>query len=78
MISFWKLMADWSENGGDQRLGQYFVNLYLKDRTFGPNDGGHDLFTSDLPRAMNIIRQWLLDHQYIDELPRQLEERVPT
>ena len=75
MISFWKLMADWSENGGDQRLGQYFVNLYLKDRAFGPNDGGPDLFTSDTRRAIMIIRQWLTDNQYLDELPRPLEER---
>jgi hypothetical protein len=51
------------------RLGQYFCCAYLKDTDSVPG-----LFNeANEEKAMSMIREWLIAHQYTDQLPQPLE-----
>jgi hypothetical protein len=47
------------------RLGQRFVQLYI-DKSWP------ELYYESELRAALLIQQWLIDHQYIDDLPRKV------
>ncbi len=53
--------------GTGQRLGQFFVNRYLKkdDRTTKPL-----FYLEDDELALDLIRQWLVNNHHTDKLPQ--------
>lgn len=66
--SLGKFLAIHQRNSGDlQRLGQRFVNFYhcgnWPELFYMVDDG----------KAIPMIEQWLIDNQYIDELPKKRE-----
>lgn len=49
-----------------QRLGQHFVNQYIKGQW-------PELFyCNDVAKATQMISDWLVDNQYIDQLPQPI------
>lgn len=67
MKSFDKLLIKYSIENRSERLGQFFVNRYCKT-------GWTDLFyMTDHEFATIMIKDWLEDHNYEEELPQQID-----
>lgn len=49
------------------RIGQRFVNFYIK------NPWPELFYEEEEGRAIGMIREWLIDHQYIDKLPEKIK-----
>lgn len=65
--SFNLFMQEHNKNKDDQlRLGQRFVVFYTLA-------SWPDLFYADETKAIILIQRWLIDHQYIDELPARYD-----
>jgi hypothetical protein len=52
-----------------QRLGQRFVNMYIKDPW-------PELFYAPDIDATILIHEWLTNNSYLEELPRPLTEQA--
>ena len=50
------------------RMGQRFVNYYIKN-------SWPELFYATDIQAMLMIGQWLIDHQYTEELPKKIKRK---
>lgn len=61
--AFVEFINDHYKNTQGLRLGQRFYNLYIAR---GP---WPELYYGDDKSTCHIIRKWLDDHQYFDELP---------
>ena len=62
-----RIRSAWA-NQEHERLGQFFVNRYIK---------GHwpELFyTPDNDKAETLINQWLKDHQYEESMPPKVRD----
>lgn len=53
----------------DLRLGQYFINKYIKDGSTVPAE----LWQADLETAQEIISKILRDWQYLDDTPMEVD-----
>lgn len=62
MKSFDRFVRDHQADPKGQRMGQKFCALYV-------NSPWPELFYASDADAPKMIQQWLVDHQYIDELP---------
>lgn len=54
-----------------QRLGQRFINMYIKNEHTDPSLS--KLWEASDPIAADIIVVWLCDHQYYGTMPRMRE-----
>lgn len=68
MKSFQSLLSDYLRSESNERLGQYFVNRYIKKPW-------PELFyeESDV-KAGGMIVSWLEDNQYTEELPEKVQD----
>ena len=67
MKSFEILETKYAVHQRDERLGQFFVNRYIK--TAWP-----DLFyANDYEFAAHLIQDWLKKHNYEEELPQPID-----
>lgn len=67
MKSFDQLLNKYAVENRSERLGQFFVNQYIK----GP---WPDLFyMADHEFAAHLIKDWLTDHNYEDKLPQPID-----
>lgn len=48
------------------RLGQWFVNRYIK------KPWPELFYEEDTQKAIEMISQYLIDHQYVDDLPPEV------
>jgi len=53
------------ENDGTERFGQFFCNRFIKN-------SWPTLFYSNYETASELIYNWLNDHQYTDNIPKQI------
>lgn len=60
--SYMKLKAVWKLIGKEQRLGQFFMNRYVKRDI-------HNLWFADEKQSELIIKRWLEENGYIENLP---------
>lgn len=61
-----------NKNPECQRLGQHFCNVYIKGQW-------SELFYCEDPaRSRDMINQWLVDHQYEDQLPQPVRDPTPA
>lgn len=81
MIPAMKELFKWhkhhKKNGGEERLGQFFWNTYCKPVTGSTQLEPEDetlkgIFYADDKKAMNMIQEWLINNQHMDELPKPL------
>lgn len=73
MQSYNLLVKQYLLFGRGERLGQYFVNRYIRSGRV-LTSSGQDLFYVPNGRESGAaIRQWLRDHHYINSLPRRVE-----
>lgn len=57
------IIKKWKTHGGGQRLGQFFCNYFVKESM-------PDLYhQQDKEKAKEVIREYLLRHQYFDKAP---------
>lgn len=68
MKSFDKLVKEWQTENRNERLGQYFCNRYIK-KPYPELYYEADYFTTAW-----LIAQWLVDHNYQEELPQKVFE----
>ncbi|MND11991.1 hypothetical protein D3C87_504850 [compost metagenome] len=54
------------ETGNQLRFGQFFCNCYIKE-------SWPELYHSNAEIAEKLIAEWLVNHQYLDELPPKLQ-----
>ncbi len=66
--SFENLMSDF-QNQSSERLGQFFINRYL-----GSQPWPELYYTEDEGKAERLIKQWLVENCYEQELPTKRSE----
>ena len=70
MKSLHLLLNEW-RNGprNNLRLGQYFINYYIGSSLNMQEYLIDELWEADAGKATQMIKKWLEDNQYINELP---------
>lgn len=67
MKSIDKILQAWKNSPHDERLGQYFVNRYVKS-TYASL-----FYCRSTTESINIIEGWLHDYNYEHEMPPRVD-----
>jgi hypothetical protein len=57
-----------SRYGYHERLGQYFINRYIK------SPWPELFYSTDENKTLFLISKWLKDHQYTEQLPSKIRD----
>ena len=68
-----RLVTDYYANGTHQRLGQYFINTYIKCE----DDATKGMWSASFNDARVLIAQFMMSNQWY-QLPKKLSNLQPT
>lgn len=67
---FYDWFNDWKENRPTERLGQAFINDFIRSNWI-------ELYNEeDIHTSMRTISEWLKDHSYYDEIGFYMPEKI--